>query len=229
MGLLDALKNGIGSAVSGQSLGMQGQQYGQQYGQPYGQGGILGQVMSQLAGANQQMAGVMGSMAGNKQETFKFPQPPHSLFELQQLPESKLDTPYKSVALCMVTLLNFGYSANNTWEMLEWLNGPDDLKKQRKQFIMERLKGKMYKVRSFFNGATPANNYQPSMPYTVTVISNQHSFTEQNWATLYVRSGGADDPRPLRLRRKPSTNQWFINEIQCLGDIRLPGELDKWA
>lgn len=225
MGLLDALKNGIGSAVTGQGTGMQGQPYGQ----PYGQGGILGQVVSQLAGANPQAAGIMGGMTGGKQETFKFKQLPHSLFELQQLPESKLDTPYKSVALCMLTLLNFGYSVNNTWEMLEWLNGPDDLKNQRKQFIMERLKGKMYKVSSFFSGATPANNYQPTMPYTITVISNQHSFTEPNWATLYVKSGGADAPRPIRLRHKPSTNQWFINEIQCLGDIRLPGDIDEWA
>lgn len=221
MGLLDALKNGIGSAVAGQGTGMPSQ--------PYAQGGLLGQVVSQLTGASQQTAGLMGSAAGSKQETFKFKQLPQSLYELQQLPEAKLDTPYKSVALCMVTLLNFGHSVSNTWEMLEWLNGPDELKNQRKQFIMERLKGKMYKVRSFFRGATPANNYEPALPYTLTVFSNAHSFAEPHWATLYVKSGGADAPRPIRLRHKPSTNQWFINEIQCLGDIRLPGEIDEWA
>lgn len=214
MGLLDALKNGIASAVSGDVTGMQNQ--------PYGQNSILGKVVSQ-------MMGNIDSTTGCKQETFKFPRLPHTLFELQQLPESKLDTPFKSVALCMVTLINFGHSVTDTWEMLDWLNGPDDLNNERKQFLMEMLKGKMYKARSFFQGATPANNYEPTKPHTITVIANQHSFSEQNRATLYVKSGGADSPRPIRLRYKPSTNQWFVNEIQCLSDIRQPGEIDEWA
>jgi len=46
---------------------------------------------------------------------------------------------------------------------------------------------------------------------------------------MYVTSGGADSPRPIKLRKKPSTGQWFLNEIQCLSDIRTPVAADPWA
>ena len=87
----------------------------------------------------------------------------------------------------------------------------------------------MYKTRSFFAGATPQNDYTPTKPYTITVNETPYSFDVENWATLYVTSGGADNPRPIKLRKKPSTGQWFLNEIQCLADIRLPNAEDKWA
>ena len=67
------------------------------------------------------------------------------------------------------------------------------------------------------------------MPYAITVSENPYSFDEENWATLYVTSGGADHPRPIKLRKKPSTGQWFVNDIQCLADIRVPVEEDPWA
>ena len=93
----------------------------------------------------------------------------------------------------------------------------------------ERLRGKEYKARSFLAGATPENSYQPTTPYTITVNENPYSFDEENWATLYVTSGGADTPRPIKLRKKPSTGQWFLNDIQCLSDIRVPVAEDPWA
>ena len=34
---------------------------------------------------------------------------------------------------------------------------------------------------------------------------------------------------PIKLRKKPSTGQWFLNDIQCLADIRVPVEEDPWA
>ena len=44
-----------------------------------------------------------------------------------------------------------------------------------------------------------------------------------------MTSGGADNPRPIKLRKKPSTGQWFLNDIQCLSDIRVPVAEDPWA
>ena len=55
------------------------------------------------------------------------------------------------------------------------------------------------------------------------------SFDNENWATMYVTSSGSDNPRPVKLRKKPSTGQWFLNEIQCLSDIRVPTADDPWA
>ena len=98
-----------------------------------------------------------------------------------------------------------------------------------KSFMKDRLNGKEYKVRSFFEGATPENDYTPNKPYVISVIENPYSFDNENWATLYVTSGGADNPRNIKLRKKPSTGEWFLNDIQCLGDIRLPKSEDKWA
>ena len=100
---------------------------------------------------------------------------------------------------------------------------------KEKQLITEKLKGKAYKARSFFNGATPENGYAPSAPYTIIVSENPYSFDEENWATLYVTSSGADNARPIKLRKKPSTGQWFLNDIQCLAGIRVPVEEDPWA
>lgn len=36
-------------------------------------------------------------------------------------------------------------------------------------------------------------------------------------------------PRPLKLRNKPSTGQWFLWEQQLLTGIRIPVEADPWA
>ncbi len=80
-----------------------------------------------------------------------------------------------------------------------------------------------------FAGATPDNGYKPTAPYTIEVSDNPYSFNNENWAVLYVKSSGADSVRPVKLRKKPSTGEWFINDIQCLADIRVPKEEDPWA
>ena len=40
---------------------------------------------------------------------------------------------------------------------------------------------------------------------------------------------GPENPRPIKFRKKPSTGQWFLNDIQCLDDIRVPVSEDPWA
>lgn len=165
----------------------------------------------------------------NHTETFTFRQLPASLAELKALPEASLDTAFKTTALCLAVLCRFGTGEEETWEMLNFLKGPEPVSEKEKAFIRDRLKEKEYKAFSFFNGATPQNNYEPAKPYTITVSENPYSFDNENWATLYVTSGGADNPRPVKLRKKPSTNQWFINDIQCLADVQIPAAQDKWA
>ena len=165
----------------------------------------------------------------NRTESFTFSSLPTSVEELKSLPEASLDSAFKTTALCIAVLCNLEKDANATWEMLDYLKGPESVNEREKAFIKERLVGKHYKMLSFFERATPDNGYTPTTPYTITVSENPYSFDEENWATLYVTSGGADAPRPIKLRRKPSTNQWFVNEIQCLADIRIPTEQDAWA
>ena len=165
----------------------------------------------------------------NHTETFTFDALPQTLEALRALPEAKLDTAFKTTALTILALSRYESDPQTAYAMLSWLKGPDDFSTSEKSFLQDRLRGKEYKVRSFFEGATPENDYTPNKPYVISVIENPYSFDNENWATLYVTSGGADNPRNIKLRKKPSTGQWFLNDIQCLTDIRLPKSEDKWA
>jgi len=165
----------------------------------------------------------------NRTESFTFTALPNSLAELKAMPEASLDSAFKTTALTIAVLCAYEQSPDACIEMLNFLKGPAEVSTYEKGFIKERLTGKFYKTLSFFNGATPENGYKPTTPYVIKVSENPYSFDEENWATLYVTSGGADNPRPIKLRKKPSTGQWFLNDIQCLADIRVPVEEDPWA
>ena len=165
----------------------------------------------------------------NSSESFTFTALPTNVSQLQMLPEASLDSPFKTSALTIAALCHYEQDVQSTIEMLNFLKGPEDVSTYEKQFIRERLEGKSYKVFSFFAGATVDNGYTPAVPYTISVSENPYSYPDENWATLYVTSAGADSPRGIKLRKKPSTGQWFLNEIQCLSDIRIPAAEDPWA
>ena len=165
----------------------------------------------------------------NRSETFTFSALPTSVNELQALPEASLDSAFKTVALTLAALCNYEKDTNSTFEMLDFLKGPESVSQYEKQFINERLNGKYYIPFSFFAGATPQNGDVPTTPYTITVYENPYSFDNENWATLWVQSGGGDNLRSVKLRKKPSSGQWFLNDIQCLSDIRKPESEDPWA
>ena len=162
-------------------------------------------------------------------EKFTFAYVPRSVEELKALPESNMDSPYKSAALTMLVLCNYKNDVEGTHSMLDFLKGPEPLNPYEKQFLRDRLRDKEYKPFSFFEGANVDNDYTPTIPLTIVVSETPYSFREDNWATLYIKSGGADSPRPIKFRRKPSTGQWFVNEIQCLSDIRTPKSSDPWV
>ena len=165
---------------------------------------------------------------GSGTETITFNSLPSSAEELQNLSGVDKTDPYVVAALTVAALMQYEKNNSECMEMLDLLNGPNDISGYDKQFLRERLTGKFYKVRSFFTGATPDNNYTPSSPYKVKVTSNSYSFQSGGYATLYLTSGGADTPRPIRLRKKESTGEWFLNEITFLSDIRKPASEDPW-
>ena len=165
----------------------------------------------------------------NYTEKFTFIDLPQNVEELKALPEAKLDTAFKTTALVILALNRYEADPEAAIAMLGFLKGPEEFGGAEQSFLKDRLSGEGYKARSFLGGATAENDYTPNIPYTVAVSENPYSFDEENWATMYVTSGGADNPRPIKLRKKPSTGEWFLNDIQCLGDIRLPKSEDKWA
>ena len=204
MGLFDSLKRMVGSSVEREAN----------------------------TAINNAVKGAVDNAVGkgrNREETFTFASLPTSVAELKALPEASLDSAFKTTALTIAVLCNYDANPDATIEMLDFLKGPESVSGFEKQFIREHLKDQVYKARSYFAGATPQNNYTPSTPYTITVIETPYSFDNENWATLYIRSGGADNPRNIKLRKKPSTGQWFLNDIQCLSQIRKPASGDAWA
>ena len=164
-----------------------------------------------------------------KDKTFTFQSLPQKLEDLKALPEAALTDVYAVAALSVLALTRFETDRESCYAMLDFLKGPDPMTPMEKSTIADRfMDGKHYKVRALFEGATPANSYTPAQPYRIKVSSNPYSFQNEGWATLYLHSGGADNERPVRLRKKPSTGQWFLVEIQYLGDIRVPAAEDKW-
>ncbi|MCK9350576.1 MAG: hypothetical protein M0P44_05070 [Clostridiales bacterium] len=168
-------------------------------------------------------------MTMNKTESFTFHQLPTSVAELQAMPEAALKTPFQTAALTVAVLCHYEIDPQVTIEMLNVLKGPQALSPYDIQFLRDRLSGKGYKACSFFRGATPENNYTPTEPLTITVSSGPYSFQEKGYANLLIQSSGADSPRQIKMREKPSSGEWFLWENYLLADIRTPVASDPWA
>ena len=160
-------------------------------------------------------------------KTFTFAKLPENLAELQAMPEAALKDPYATAALTVAVLCHYEKNVDETIEMLNFLKGPQPLSPFEVQFLRDRLVGKSYVPRSYFAGTSPANNYEPSVPYTVTVTENPYSFNEDKYALLWIKSSGADTPRQIKMRAKGDT--WYLWEQFLLPDIRIPAAQDPWA
>lgn len=168
-------------------------------------------------------------MQANQSWTVSFPNIPVSLAQLRSLPEATLSEPHFAAALLIPALCLWPANESEAQAMMNFLKGPEGLSQREVQFIRERLRGKEYLPSSYFAGTSPANNYEPTQPYTVTVSANPYSYQEQGYAKLYLQSSGADSPRPVQLRHKPSTGEWFLWEQMLLSEIRQPVAADPWA
>ena len=160
-------------------------------------------------------------------QTFSFDKLPVSLAELQNLPQADLLSPLASAALVFAVLMNYENDTEATHEMLDFLKCPKPLNPFEKQILRDRLKGKMYVVRSFFEGTSPGNDYTPSVPYSITISEGPYAYSEEGYAKLDIRSSGADSIRQVKMRRKGE--QWFLWENFALSDIRIPASQDDWS
>ena len=171
------------------------------------------------------------SGATNKTYTVTLSSIPANLAELQAMPEGALKQPEHTAALTVAALCMYPVDKEASFEMLNFLHGPRGLTPSDKQFIADRFRDKDYVPHSYFVGATPDNNYEPSQPLTIKFFENPYARQniDEGYLTLQVESGGADSPRQIRLRTKPSTGEWFLWEQFILSDIRPPKAADPWA
>lgn len=165
-----------------------------------------------------------------KIEVVKFSSLPTTLDELKAMPEASLTNEYNVAALAVAVLNNYEKDPEETYRMMEFLGGPKQQTAIDKQFIRDRLKDHSYVMRSYFKGATPENDYAVSAPYYVEVSEqNNNSRTEEGYVKLFIKSSGADSARPITLRKKPSTGQWFVwQPTSLLTDVRKPSGSNPW-
>ncbi len=162
--------------------------------------------------------------------TVTFAKLPVSLAELKSLPQADLKDPAGTAALTIAALCVYPSSSAACYEMLDYLRGPRPLSPMEKQFIRDRfMDNKGYLPKSYFNGATPDNDYTPSVPFTLEFTDSAAQIAEEGYCILNIRSGGADSPRSITLRNKPSTGEWFLWDQMLLAGIREPKSKDPWA
>lgn len=160
--------------------------------------------------------------------TITFEKLPGNLEELKAMPQASLDQPEYGAALFVAVMMHYMVNKEETFEMLDFLNGPYEVTPFQKQFLADRMADGDYVVRSFFNGTSPDNDYTPSMPYT---IETEKGFDHEidGRMRIFLKSSGADSKRYITMRHKPSTNQWFVEEQLILSMIRKPKSQDEWA
>lgn len=175
---------------------------------------------------------ILGGGPGPGNSTYSVPIPflPQNMEQLMQMPYAALRNEFEVTALTVAVLCNYCQNPQATVEMLNYLRGPRPLSPYEVQFLSDRLTGKPYKMLSYLNGTSPMNNYTPVMPLGVTISTTPYSVLQPDMIRLFVRSSGADSPRQVDLRRKPSTGQWFLWSLEGLmPDVRIPVNQDPWA
>lgn len=153
---------------------------------------------------------------------------PDSVEEFKMLLDEKQTNEFEVAALTVAALCMYPKDKEICISMLNALRGPRELSPFDIQFLRDRFADKDYVPRSFFKGATPANDYTVSEPYTIEVQVNPYTYADEGYAKLQLQSGGADSLRPVQLR-KAKDGRWYLWEQFLLSDIRPPESTNFWA
>ncbi|MBE6560466.1 MAG: hypothetical protein E7662_05015 [Ruminococcaceae bacterium] len=164
----------------------------------------------------------------SKKETFTFAALPESLAELQALPEAAMDTPFQTAALTVCALCVYAADKEIGAEMLNFLLGPRPLNNVQISFLNDRFREGHHVPFSYFKGAVPENDYTPDTPFTITIEAGAYSDANEGYKKLYIKSGGADNPREIVLRMR-GDGKWFLWEQFLLVGIREAKSDNPWA
>ena len=166
-----------------------------------------------------------GAPAGASAGVFTFDTLPSTAQEIRE--KADFTNPKHTAALFIVALKKYVENPEVGIEMINVLKGPQPLGKMDISFLKDRFSDKKYLPDSYFRGATPANNYTPSQPYTLEFFDDKLPQNDENYIRVFIRSGGADSLRYVLLRRKQ--NEWFIWEYPgIVMSIRTPAAADPW-
>lgn len=155
---------------------------------------------------------------------------PENLQEFEIL-AAKGRQPEHICALFLCALALFDRDKDAGVAAMNLLRGPKPMTPYDCQFLRDRLRGKVYLPLAYFEGATPENGYQPCVPYTLNVLADPRpQDIEPGYMRVFLKTSGADSPRPMKLRQKASTGEWFLWEYSSiLSGIRIPAAENPWA
>ena len=154
---------------------------------------------------------------------------------LDELKKYSLTTPEETAAL-VANILNIytPETQTNFFELLQYLMGDiQPLSNLLKQQINDRMtQNEKWKFigKSYFLGSKPDNDYEPTKPYEVEINENSYSYSDAGFARLFLKSSGADNSRPITLR-KTKDGKWLLWSDSILGllvDIRKPESQNPW-
>ena len=154
---------------------------------------------------------------------------PGSLAEFSAMPQMDLSVPQNTCILFLCALRLYIKDKEAGAAALNLLRGPRPLSPYDLQFLRDRLREKAYLPLAYFDGATPQNGYVPAEPLTLQVLDDTSSRPQEpGYLRLFLKTAGADSPRPLTLRKKG--DQWYLWEYSSiLSGIRIPAADDPWA
>lgn len=181
-----------------------------------------------ISGAASTPAAPTAPAASGTKQTFTFADLPETLAQMQAMPEAALKDPFQTAALTVCALCVYsGYPQVGT-EMLNWLLGPRPLSPMDISFLNDRFREGHHVPFSYFQGATPENDYTPTRPLTLTIEAGPYADANPGYKKLHIRSGGADNAREIVLRQK-GDGTWLLWEQVLLLSIRQPKSADPWA
>lgn len=158
---------------------------------------------------------------------FVFEKMPDTLEEFKSMGYFSINNPHSTSALFMLALCKYVEDKKLGIEMINLLKGPIDLTKYEENFLADRLSDKLYLPYSYFDGATPENNYTANLPLTIQTYEDS-SYVEPGYVKVLLNSSGADSKRFIKLRQKG--DEYFIWEYPgILSSIRIPKNEDPWA
>ena len=170
----------------------------------------------------------VNSAAGVSRKVFTFADLPKSLAQMQAMPEAALKDPFQTAALTVCALCVYSGNPHIGAQMLNWLRGPRPLSPFDISFLNDRFRDGIHVPFSYFRGANPDNDYTPTFPFTLVIEAGPYADANPGYKKLHIRSGGADNPREIVLRRK-GDGQWLLWDQFLMVGIRTPKSQNPWA
>lgn len=153
---------------------------------------------------------------------------PAAFEEFISMPQMDLTIPQNTVAMFLVALNTFIQNKKLGKAMIDKLKGPVPLNAHDESFLRDRFWDKPYLPMAYFNGATPQNNYTPTIPLTLRIFDDDRKNAQEGFIRLFLETTGADAKRPITLRKKD--DHWYLWEYSSvLMGVRLPAKENPWG